>query len=444
MTRPSRRRLRKAWAVRAGRRTGSLIMPVEIQRDAYLRKLIERQDNGSIKVVTGMRRSGKSYLLFNLFHRHLLESGFPADRIVRIALDDETSEPLLDRQALGEWVRRQVSKGGRHCIMLDEIQMVPGFEKVLNGLGRDPDLDIYVTGSNSRFLASDVLTEFRGRGDEVRVRPLSFSEYRPVHGGTDAEAWGDYVTYGGLPALLSRKTDEQKAAYLGGLIRRVYLDDIVERHGLRGDSIMENLLSVLASGMGSLTNPLKLARTFASNGMGNVSDKTLSTYLEHLADACLIQRAQRYDVKGKHYISSPYKYYFSDVGLRNSWLNFRQQEEAHLMENIVYNELLFRGFKVDVGVVELSERHEGGRRATCRYEVDFVCNKGSQRYYVQSAFALPDEAKRIQETRPLSALGDSFRKVVVSKDVSKAWHGDDGILFLNLYDFLMNADSLDW
>lgn len=416
---------------------------MEIKRDLYLNKLIERRENGSIKVITGIRRCGKSYLLFNLFYDYLIHSGVSKERIIKIALDDEEHEDLLDSKALGAYIREKITDDNQYYIFLDEVQFVQGFEKVLNGLNRHNNLDIYVTGSNSKFLSSDILTEFRGRGDEVRVYPLCFSEYVSAYSGTIQEAWADFFTYGGLPLILTRKTDEQKSKYLTDLFQKVYIDDIVERNNLRGNNIMETLVNILASSIGSLTNPTKLANTFVSNGMGSVSDKTISSYIGYLIDAFLIEKAERYDIKGKKYIASPYKYYFSDVGLRNARLNFRQQEENHIMENIIYNELLIRGFNVDVGIVEHIEKLPNGKRSVKRYEVDFVCNRGSQRYYIQSAFSMPDNEKMQQEQNSLIYTGDFFKKIIVVKDVIKPWHNDNGILIMGIQDFLLNPNSLE-
>ena len=367
-----------------------------IKRDIYLNRLIERRENGLIKVVTGIRRCGKSYLLFKLYYQYLLASGIDASRIIRIPLDDEEYEELRESKRLSAYIKERLTDDDMWYIFLDEVQLCSGFEAVLNGLNRRENVDIYVTGSNSKFLSSDVLTEFRGRGDEVRVYPLSFSEYLSAHPGDKYEAWNDYYTYGGLPLILSRNSDELKSRYLIDLCRELYLKDIEERNRLRGDHVMEALVNVLASAVGSLTNPSKLANTFASNGIP-VSDKTVSAYIGYLLDAFFISRAERYDIKGKKYIASPYKYYFTDVGLRNAQLNFRQQEENHIMENIIYNELLVRGFNVDVGVVDYSQRDENGKSIRKRLEVDFICNKGSKRYYIQSAFAIPDEEKMKQE-----------------------------------------------
>lgn len=416
---------------------------MEIKRDTYLNKLIDRMGNQSIKVITGLRRCGKSYLLFHLFYHYLLEQNIPEDHIIRIALDDDEHEELLDRKVLSTYIKSLIQDNNTYYIFLDEVQFVDGFEKVLNGLNRLENLDIYVTGSNSKFLSSDILTEFRGRGDEVRVYPLSFSEFVSAYDGSAEEAWYQYVTYGGLPLILTRKTPEQKSKYLIDLMQKVYLDDIIERNQLRGSTIMENLVNILASSIGSLTNPNKLANTFTSNGMGNISDKTISSYIDYLMDSFLISRAERYDVKGKKYISSPYKYYFTDIGLRNARLNFRQQEETHIMENIIYNELLIRGFNVDVGIVEHVESDSDGKRRAKKYEIDFVCNRGNQRYYIQSAFSMPDQEKAEQEQRSLIYTNDFFKKIIVVKDNIVPWHNELGILIIGLKDFLLKNNSLE-
>lgn len=413
-----------------------------IKRDIYLNRLIERRENGLIKIVTGIRRCGKSYLLFKLYYQYLLDSGINASRIIRIPLDDEEYEELRESRRLSAYIKERLTDDDMWYIFLDEIQLCSGFEAVLNGLNRRENVDIYVTGSNSKFLSSDVLTEFRGRGDEVRVYPLSFSEYLSAYPGDKYEAWNDYYTYGGLPLILSRNSDELKSKYLIDLCRELYLKDIEEQNHLRGDHVMEALVNVLASVVGSLTNPLKLANTFASNGIP-VSDKTVSVYIGYLLDAFFISRAERYDIKGKKYIASPFKYYFTDVGLRNAQLNFRQQEENHIMENIIYNELLVRGFNVDVGVVDYSQRDENGKSVRKRLEVDFICNKGSKRYYIQSAFAIPDEEKMKQEKSSLVRIGDSFKKMIVVKDNIKLWRNEEGIVVMGIMDFLLDPNSLD-
>lgn len=413
-----------------------------IKRDTYLNRLIERRENGLIKVVTGIRRCGKSYLLFKLYYQYLLDSGVEKNRIITIPLDDDDYEELRDSKKLSAYIKQQITDDGQWYVFLDEVQLCRDFEAVLNGLNRRENLDIYVTGSNSKFLSSDVLTEFRGRGDEVRVFPLSFAEYVSAYPGDKYDAWTDYYTYGGLPLILNRKTDELKSKYLIDLCRELYLKDIEDRHSLRGDNVMAALVNILASAVGSLTNPTKLANTFASNGIP-VSDKTISVYIGHLLDAFFISKAERYDIKGKKYIASPFKYYFTDIGLRNAQLNFRQQEENHIMENIIYNELLIRGFNVDVGVVEHSERDENGKVVRKRLEVDFVCNRGNQRYYIQSAFAIPDHEKMQQEQKSLVNIGDSFKKIIVVKDRIKLWRNEEGIVVMGIMDFLLNSNSLD-
>ncbi|MCD7709494.1 MAG: ATP-binding protein [Clostridiales bacterium] len=413
-----------------------------IKRDLYLNRLIERRENGMIKVVTGIRRCGKSYLLFNLYYEYLLQSGIDPSRIIQIPLDDDDFEELRDRKKLSAYVKERVTDDGVWYVFLDEVQLCEGFESVLNGLNRRVNVDIYVTGSNSKFLSSDVLTEFRGRGDEVRVYPLSFAEYANAYPRDIYAAWKDYYTYGGLPMILSLKRDEQKSAYLTGLCEEVYFKDIEERNNLRGDNVMAALVNILASAVGSLTNPTKLANTFISNGMPT-TDKTVASYINYLQDAFFISKAQRYDIKGRKYIASPFKYYFTDVGLRNAQLNFRQQEENHIMENIIYNELLVRGFNVDVGVVEISGRGEDGKSERKRLEVDFVCNMGSRRYYIQSAFAIPDQAKMQQEQNSLVHIGDSFKKIIVVRDDIKLWRNEEGIVVMGIMDFLLNPHSLD-
>ena len=414
-----------------------------IRRDLYLNRLIERRENGMIKVVTGIRRCGKSYLLFKLYYQYLIESGVESSRIISVPLDDDDFEELQDRKKLSAYIKERITDDGMWYVFLDEIQLCKNFEAVLNGLNRRDNVDIYVTGSNSKFLSSDVLTEFRGRGDEVRVYPLSFSEYASAYSGDKYDAWVDYYTYGGLPQILSRKTDELKSGYLITLCQELYLKDIENRHNLRGNNVMSALLNILASAVGSLTNPTKLANTFSSNGMP-VSDKTIGTYIGYLLDAFFISKAERYDIKGKRYIASPYKYYFTDVGLRNAQLNFRQQEENHIMENIIYNELLVRGFHIDVGVVEHAKKNEEGKVVRKRLEVDFVCNLGSRRYYIQSAFAIPDKEKMEQEQNSLVRIDDSFKKIIVVKDRIKLWRNEKGIVVMGIMDFLLNPDSLDW
>ena len=414
----------------------------EIKRDLYLNKLISRKENNMIKVITGIRRCGKSYLLFTLYYKYLLSIGVDESRIIKIELDSEEYEDLHDSKKLGAYVRERIKDTDTYYIFLDEVQYVKGFEKVLNGLNKLPNLDIYVTGSNSKFLSTDILTEFRGRGDEVRVFPLSFSEYINGFDGTIEQAWNEYFTYGGLPLILSKKDDEQKSKYLNDLFQKVYFADIIERNNLEKDNILDSLVNILASSVGFLTNPTKIAHTFESSGIKGASDKTISSYSNYLIEAFLINKAERYDVKGKKYISTPSKYYFSDVGLRNVRLNFRQQEENHIMENIIYNELLIRGFNVDVGVVE-HNIIENGKKIKKQLEVDFICNQGNRRYYIQSAFAIPDEQKMNQEKNSLVRINDSFKKIIVVKDNIKLWRNEDGILIIGIQEFLLNPNSLD-
>lgn len=406
----------------------------QIRRDLYLNRLIERRGNGMIKVVTGIRRCGKSYLLFKLYYQYLIDSGVDSSRIIMIPLDDDDYEELHDSKKLSAYIKGHISDDGVWYVFWDEVQMCKNFEAVLNGLNRRDNVNIYVTGSNSKFLSSDVLTEFRGRGDEVRVYPLSFAEYVSAYPGDKYDVWIDYYTYGGLPLILSRKTDELKSGYLTTLCRELYLKDIESRHNLRGDNVMSSLLNILASAVGSLSNPSKLANTFNSSGI-SVSDKTIGTYIGYLQDAFFISKAERYDIKGRKYIASPFKYYFTDVGLRNAQLNFRRQEENHIMENIIYNELLIRGFNVDVGVVEYAERNAEGKVVRKRLEVDFVCNQGSRRYYIQSAFAIPERSKMDQEQNSLVRIDDSFKKIIVVKDRTTLWRNEKGIVIMDIMDF---------
>jgi len=415
-----------------------------IERNLYLNRLIDRKENGMIKVITGIRRCGKSYLLFNIYRDWLINSGVSEDHIIMIGLDDEQNEKMLDRKLLGDYIRSKITDNGTYYIVLDEIQLVEGFEKLLNGLNRIKNADIYVTGSNSQFLSSDILTEFRGRGDEIRIYPLSFSEFCSVFSGTKAEAWKEYSMYGGMPQIVEQRKPEQKEIFLKNLFKKVYLDDIINRNNLRGDGIIDILVNILASSVGSNTNPNKLANTFASNGYKDVSNKTIATYIDCLIDAFLISKASRYDVKGKKYISTPSKYYYCDAGLRNARLEFRQYEETHLMENIIYNELLLRGYSVDVGIVTHDEKNSAGKITRRQLEVDFVANRGSRRYYVQSAFAVPDLNKMNQEQASLIKIPDSFKKIIVVANEAPLWRNEQGITIMNIYDFLLNQDSLEY
>jgi len=415
----------------------------EIKRNLYLNKLIERKDNTMVKVITGIRRCGKSYLLFNLYYDYLLTIGIREKQIIKIALDEEENEGLRDAKALGSYIKEKIQKSNMYYIFLDEIQLVKGFEQVLNSLNRLKNVDIYVTGSNSKFLSTDILTEFRGRGDEVKVYPLSFSEFSSIHSGTKDEAWSEYFTYGGLPIVSILKTDEQKSNYLNTQFEKTYIADIVDRNKLQKDSFLESIINILASSVGSLTNPTKIANTFESNGIKGISDKTISLYINYLIESFLINKVERYDIKGKKYISTPSKYYFSDIGLRNARLNFRQQEENHIMENIIYNELLVRGYNVDVGIIEHNTTDSKDKKIRKQLEVDFICNQGSKRYYIQSAFALPDSKKIEQEQNSLVRIDDSFKKIIVVKDNIKLWRNEKGIVIIGIQEFLLNENSLD-
>ncbi|EEZ90921.1 hypothetical protein HMPREF0578_1924 [Mobiluncus mulieris 28-1] len=411
---------------------------MEFQRDAYLRRLISRKQNGLVKVVTGARRCGKSYLLFELFARHLLESGVKKTKIISVQLDDFQNRSLRDPEACNDYVRRRVKEQGQHYLLLDEVQLMTDFEDVLNGFLHIPNLDVYVTGSNSRFLSTDVITEFRGRGDEIRVHPLSFSEYHQALGGDWENNWNDYMTFGGMPYAATLSEDQDKTTYLQRLFQEIYLRDIVERYQIRNDGELSDLVDVVASTVGSLTNPTKLAHTFASEKHVSLSAPSIKKYLDYLEDAFIINHAKRYDVKGRKHIGSPLKYYFEDVGLRNARLNFRQQEPTHLMENTIYNELIARGFSVDIGIVE--QREKGARK---QIEIDFIANQGSKRYYLQSAFALPDAAKREQEKRPLVNTDDSFKKIIVVGGNPRLSRDEKGIVTIGIKEFLLNPGSLD-
>ncbi len=415
---------------------------MEIKRDVYLQKLLRREKNGLIKVVTGLRRCGKSYLLFTLFHDHLLKRGVGEDHIIEVALDDRSNKPLRDPDNMLSYIKGRMRDEKTYYVILDEVQMLDEFEDVLNSLMHLRNADIYVTGSNSRFLSSDVITEFRGRGDEIRMHPLSFREYLSACNSSEDEAWDDYFVYGGLPLILSRSSPEEKAEYLSGLFQKVYLSDIVERHGIRHQEELDELVNILASSVGSLTNSVKLANTFKSVKKRNISSVTLRKYTDYLTDAFLLSRSLRYDIKGKKYIATPAKYYFEDVGLRNARLNFRQIEENHIMENILYNELRIRGFNVDVGIVEKFGKTEQGKTTKKQFEVDFVANKGSEKYYIQSAFSMPTEEKRQQEERPLNAIGDSFKKIIVVRENIKPRRNETGIVTVGIRNFLLDESIL--
>ena len=415
---------------------------MEIKRDVYLNKLIRKKKNGLIKVVTGVRRCGKSYLLFHLFHDHLLDSGVPEDHIIEIALDDRSNKELRDPDAILKFIKESIKDREDYYIILDEVQYLDEFEDVLNSLLHIRNADVYVTGSNSKFLSSDVITQFRGRGDEIHVYPLSFSEYVSVYQGSQDEAWDDYLVYGGLPLILAMEEPEDKAEYLHSLFQKVYISDIIERHNIRNKEELDELVDVLASAIGSYTNQNKLVRTFKSVKNKTISDKTIKKYTDYLIDSYLISKADRYDIKGKKYIGKLSKYYFEDVGLRNARLGFRQIEETHLMENIIYNELRVRGYHVDVGVVENYETKPDGKRGKKQLEVDFVATKGSEKYYIQSAFSLPTADKVNQEQRGLLSIQDFFRKIVVVGENIKVRRDENGIITIGLRNFLLDENSL--
>ncbi len=416
---------------------------MKIQRQNYLNRLINKKGNGLIKVVTGVRRCGKSYLLFNLFHEHLLNEGVDEEHIIEIALDDRRNIELRNPDNMLKYVDNRITDSEMYFIILDEVQLLDEFEDVLNSFLHIRNVDVYVTGSNSKFLSSDVITEFRGRGDEIRIYPLSFSEFMSVYDGSVDEGWDDYFNYGGLPLVLSCPTPEEKSEYLISQFKKVYISDLLERHSIRNEEEFDELLDILASAIGSLTNPLKLANTFKSVKGKVISDKTLKKYLDYLIDAFLVSKAKRYDIKGKKYINSPAKYYFEDIGLRNARLEFRQTEENHIMENIIYNELRIRGFRVDVGLVEHYSKDENKKSVKKQLEVDFVATKGNRKYYIQSAFAMANPEKIEQEQRSLLSIPDSFKKIVVVKDNIKVRRNEQGIVTMGVYNFLLDENSLD-
>lgn len=416
---------------------------MEIKRDLYLNKLIRKKNNGLIKIVTGVRRCGKSYLLLNLFHNHLLEEGVDEEHIIEVALDDRSNKELRNPDNMLKFVKERIVDKETYYIILDEVQLLEEFEDVLNSFLHIRNADIYVTGSNSKFLSSDLITEFRGRGDEIRIYTLSFREFVSVYDGSLDEAWDEYFNYGGLPLILSMEAVEDKIEYLTSLFQKVYLSDIVERNKVRNKDELDELVDILASAIGSLTNPSKLAKTFRSVKGKAISDKTLKTYIDYLIDAFLISKAKRFDIKGKRYIGSPAKYYFEDMGLRNACLNFRQVETTHIMENIIYNELRIRGYKVDVGLVEHYSAGKDGKRQKKQLEVDFVATKGSEKYYIQSAFAMNNVERIAQEQRPLVNISDSFKKIIIVADNIKVRRNEEGITTLGLRNFLLDENSLN-
>lgn len=416
---------------------------MEIKRDKYLNDLINRMYNGMIKVITGIRRSGKSYLVFHIFKNYLLESGVPESHIISIELDQRKNKQYRNPDTILDYIETQIMDDGKYYILLDEVQMLAEFEEVLNSLLHIDNADVYVTGSNSKFLSKDIITEFRGRGDEVHVYPLTFREFMQVYEGDEYHGWADYVMYGGLPLTVTMRTEEQKIQYLTRLFEETYIKDIKERNHIEKIQELNDLVNVLASAVGSLSNPTKIEATFKSVIQSDISVNTIRQYIEYLEDAFVINEANRYDVKGRKYIGTPLKYYFEDVGLRNARLGFRQTEETHLMENIIYNELRVRGFQVDVGVVPIRVYGEDGSRVRAQLEIDFVATLGSRKYYIQSAFSLPDEAKEKQEKASLLKVNDSFKKIVIVKDVMNVQRDENGITTMSIYDFLLKDNSLE-
>ncbi len=430
---------------------------MKICRDFYLEKLIKRKNNGLIKVITGIRRCGKSYLLNNLFYHHLLESGVKEDHIIRFAFDSAEDLYLigesliqLEKEKRGvnpekfmEYIRSKINDDQMYYLLLDEIQMMDCFEAVLNGYMRKDNMDVFVTGSNAKLLSKDIATEFAGRGDEVHMYPLSFAEFMTVYQGDKYMGLSEYMLYGGIPMVVLREEAEEKAATLQNLISEIYIRDIVNRNRVRNIGELEDLLNILSSAIGSLTNPEKLKNTFKTVKKSKITSVTIKKYLDYFEDSFLIESAQRYDIKGKAYIETPKKYYFSDLGLRNARINFRQFEQTHSMENVIYNELRMRGYRVDVGVVPVIEGNPEGKAVRKQLEVDFVCNLGSSRYYIQSAYSLPDENKRTQEIRPFRKIDDTFKKIVITKDMVPTHYDEYGILTMNIYDFLLNPESLE-
>ena len=415
-----------------------------IERPIYLNKLIESRHNHMIKIVTGVRRCGKSYLLFMLYTQWLEQQGVDSSHIIHIDLEDRRNKALRDPDNLLAHIDGRMIDSDMYYIMIDEIQHVAEFEDVLNSYLKVRNADVYVTGSNARFLSKDVVTTFRGRGDEIRVYPLCFREFMTAYNGSKERALDEYMTYGGMPQVLEHVSEAKKSEYLKGLFINTYIRDIKERYQIKNDEVMDNLLDVVSSSIGSLTNPTKLANTLTSIRHENINNKTTNNYLEYICDSFLMERVERYDVKGKRYIESPYKYYFVDLGLRNARLNFRQLEHTHMMENVVYNELRVRGFNVDVGVVPVLKRDENGKMTRSQLEIDFICNQGSRRYYIQSAYRMPTEEKVQQEEASLRKVDDSFKKIVVLGEDILVRRNDDGITTMSIYDFLLNSDSLDW
>ena len=419
-------------------------MNIEIKRDYYLEQLISRMDNGLIKVVTGIRRCGKSYLLRTLFKKYLLEQGISEDHVIEMAFDLYDNIEFRDPKVFYPWVKEQLKDEEKYFILLDEVQMLDEFVSVLNGLADKKNCDVFVTGSNAKFLSRDIATEFGGRGDEIHMYPLSFSEFMSVYDGHYYDGWNEYITYGGIPIVVLADTAEQKMALLDNLFKETYIRDIVVRNKVRNVGEMETLLNILSSAIGSLTNPNKLQKTFKSVNQSKITATTITKYIEYLEDSFLIEEAKRFDIKRKSYIGTPMKYYFMDMGLRNARLNFRQMEVTHSMENVIYNELRKRGYSVDVGNIMIVEPGKNGKTVKKQLEVDFICSKGSKKYYIQSAYSLETEEKMAQEIRPFTKINDSFKKIVITSNTPKPFYNDDGILMMSVFDFLLNQDSLEF
>lgn len=410
----------------------------EISREQYLNELVSARGNKLIKVITGIRRCGKSYLLDPIFKNYLINDGIKENHIIKLDLDLIENSEYRDPMKLFNFIMDKIKDNDMYYVLLDEVQLVENFESVLNSFLKKPNLDVYVTGSNSKFLSSDIVTEFRGRSTEIKIYPLSFKEFVALKKIDENKAWKEYILYGGLPPVVLQENEKQKREYLVGLFETTYLKDIIERNDIKRKDVLDGVVNILSSSVGSLTNPMNIYKTYIGAGDKDISVNTITSYIEHLENAFLIKKVERYDVKGRKYISTPFKYYFTDLGLRNVRLNFRQQEENHLMENIIYNELLIRGYSIDVGVVEA--RNKDGR---VYYEIDFVCNMASNRYYIQSALNIDTPEKNYQESRPLNSVGDNFKKIIVVRDDINLWHNEDGILIIGIKEFLLNKNSLD-
>ena len=430
---------------------------MEIKRELYLNQLISRKGNGFIKVITGIRRCGKSYLLNNIFYNHLLENGVDKEHIIRFAFDSaddlyligeslialEKEKRKVDPEKFVSYIRSKMTDDKTYYLLLDEVQLLDYFEAVLNGYLRKDNMDVYVTGSNAKFLSKDIITEFAGRGDEIRMHPLSFAEFMSYYKGDKYEGLSEYMLYGGIPLVVLRENAQDKAKLLSNLFGEIYVSDIVKRNKIRNIGELEDLLNILSSSIGSLTNPEKLKNTFKTVKKSKITAATIKKYIDCFEDSFLIDSAERYDIKGRSYIETPKKYYFSDLGLRNARINFRQFEQTHAMENVIYNELCMRGYSVDVGVVQIAEKDKDGKVTRKQLEVDFVCNLGSKRFYIQSAFSIPDEEKRAQEIRPFCKIDDSFKKIIVTKDIVAPYYDEHGILTVNVYDFLLNPECIE-